>query len=355
LPETVSFTDEGGKKVNLDLRKSYNRMTRMIAQVLVDGKGGIAANARQKSLAVSDAGGLVGSRLSDCEEFVRETFADQLKSADILNGEPEEAVVEGIAILIQKGFVGSELGRNVTGFPDLMDKCFEYTENPWETHKKCETYLLDHFAELQIEGETSEDYEALIKATINRIPGMFAALADSIEEMRALRDLDTGSRDVFLPGTCTSNARTLANVARLQGLPAEEIQYETPGAALPENIFLQRKDYIVNKLHELTGKEESEFAALSDAQLLDECGKYVTYDSHVAPHIGDTADGAYLTMETFAATPAEMSTAPFTRKIYTGVYRGDADGFRRYQNRNDAAMLERTDLLILALKQAELL
>ncbi|MDR1321813.1 MAG: hypothetical protein LBK56_10370 [Gracilibacteraceae bacterium] len=358
IPEraTVKEAEEAGGtgERDLDLRRNYNRLTRMIARGILD-ENGAEVNERGTKF------------VENLYDFYRECvgissfdkLAERFKSffwpliaVDTTFADEEDAEkAVGDMAFIFKNIFPNEFFDAATKFAAAAREQSAMRKNPEALEAKkesCRRYLLDNGKALGLQkaGEKDDAYKEGVEALVGKINEIYGQWwQGSFAEMQALRDMDVGSPDVFLPGPCSASAGVISHI---KGEMDVSDQYY-----LGEEFIAERRDFICGRLEELTGRPQQDFAAMGDAVLREEYKKYTAYEYHRVSNLGRSADTLF-TLETYAATEGEMSAAPFTRKKHLGVYKGEK-GFTDYYSNDPHALLTPEQSLISALKNAGLL
>jgi hypothetical protein len=355
IPERAVIHTYAGKQEELALRKNYNRLTRLLAMRLLNADG----TAFKEYEDVSDFAdnlqeawnnATTGDPLTEFKNLFKPPLPEELLD----EGEDEEAVYREMSLIFSNVLIGETM-RGVEAFikqaqGPLKERAdAEYRE---ARQKARRGYLVMYANELKLPEETDAQYEARSEEALTLAENAINDWYTSFEELRALRTLDLNSRDVFLPGACSANA---AAVSRMRGYrPETDASSVHVYSTLSETFVAQRRDYICERLSALTGKPPEAFREMPNAALMNAYRPHASFDYHQAPGIGQTEDGAILTLECFAATTAQLSVSPFTRHIYMGVYRDDA-GFGNYYNRDATAILTPAERLLEPLRRADLL
>ncbi|MDR1069365.1 MAG: hypothetical protein LBL37_01060 [Gracilibacteraceae bacterium] len=373
IPERATVKeaeDLGGGKRDLDLRRNYNRLTRMIARGILDENGAEVNERGAKFLSDlhSFHGECLGISTFDKLAYRFKSFFWPLIAVDTTFADEEDAEkAVGDMAFIFKNIMPHEIIASAEQFAATAREQSAMRKNPEALEAKkesCRKYLQTQGEALGLmtaaeitekkENEKAHPGEGQSSVYNARIDAMLAKLnaiydqwwQESFTEIQALRDIDVDSPDVFLPGACTASAEMITKIKG--GEPDVSDQHY-----LGDEFIAEHRDFICGRLEELTGRSKADFAVMEDEALRKEYKNYTAYDYHRVSNLGRSADTLF-TLETYAATEGEMSAAPFTRKKHLGVYKGKK-GFNDYYSNDPHALMTPEQTLIAALKNARLL
>ncbi|MDR2771824.1 MAG: hypothetical protein LBB57_07285 [Clostridiales Family XIII bacterium] len=349
LPETATVHDitESGPPVVINLRENYNRLTKMIAAELLrfNENPDFADNLRTLRFGLADA------KIEEFESDFRELFKDSLADARVAGESPVEKARIRDMLVILRDILPSETFNTISSFAAMAK---QEAENTADAEKKearkrdCANYLMEQQNELKAPEETAADYRARIEATLEQIDALSGKWQGALAQMQTLASLDINGRDVFLPGTCSSNRDTLG---RLRG-DFDASMLRNDAHFQDDLYFEQRKDFVIERLANLSGRKKEVFEAMSVEELREACVPYTDYEYHVGAHIGELREeGAFLTLEAFAAGAADIVSMPFTQNVAIGVYREYQ--FANYYRHDDSLFIRPQDLLLAALRKAK--
>ncbi|MDR1573172.1 MAG: hypothetical protein LBS24_02550 [Clostridiales Family XIII bacterium] len=356
IPEQVTIHGRNGEQTEIALRKNYNRLTRLLAMGMLNAEGtSISEHGENTGFATEacDAYGKSVNGTRNPAEELKLLFGTSLPAGLLDVGEDENTVFHDMGVIFAE-VLRFETMQGLVGFVEQAREPLkerddaEYGEARQEARR---AYLATHANDLKLPGETDAQYETRSEDALALAENALRNWYDSFAELQTLRTLDIHSRDVFLPGACSANTAT---VSRMRGYAEGDVSNLHVYTTASDNFIAQRKEYICERLSALTGKPQDAFREMENRQLMKEYGLYSSFEYHQAPGIGQTEDGALLTLECFAATTAQLSVSPFTQHIYMGVYKGDT-GFANYYNQDTSAIVTPAERLIDPLRRANLL